>query len=116
MGWKTIHLLKYLIILLFCFEIAVAGFSGIPSRNSETPSYESKEAEKNVIDNPSLLFISEPVSEEQVEKEVFEASAFFLATFSELIKFKPVLVTWVFPENKVTGHPPLFTLFHVLLI
>jgi hypothetical protein len=116
MRWAKLNLLKYFLILLFCFESVVPVFSQIPARHLVTQGLAGVKAENNSIDHFSLLFIVEPGTEEQAEKGIVDTRSTFHEIFSELIKFNPALVTWVLPVNKENSQPPLFTLHRVLLI
>lgn len=110
------HQLKYLLILLFSFEAVVPAFSEISATHAETSGYAGIKEESNLFDLFSILYICEPGTEERTEKGVLEVNSSFLEIFSSLIKFEPIFITWILPQEKFNSQPPLFTLHRVLLI
>lgn len=116
MRWVKLHQLKYLLILLVCFETTAPAFSDTSVRHAEKTCCIYQNAKASRADLISILFISEPGAEERIEQVTFEHSSFILEIFNDLLKFQSASITWYLPQKKFNTHPPLFTLHRVLLI
>ncbi len=109
--------LKYLIILLFSFEVLAPAFV----QSYEEDTIESSNQKHYVdltgsFDCLAHLFFEENNSEEREGKDYDSSSFYFIELFSVLEKFKPIEITWSIARDRVESQPSLYTLHRVLRI
>jgi hypothetical protein len=116
MHLRKFVLVKYLVILLFAFELLAPAFlDEALSLLDNFGSSLSLQKATNQIDVLGILFIEESGSAERNEKNGID-TAHCTETFSALMQFKPCSITWLLPNKKNNSQPSLYTLHRVLRI
>jgi hypothetical protein len=114
---RNIILLKYLVALLFVFELLAPAFVKLREIASQGDAITTiVKASGTPSEAPLYLLLAEPGQEEREGKHIPFPDVQHIQVFSELEKFRIPAIDWLPPKERNTSQPALYTLFGVLLI
>jgi hypothetical protein len=117
MKLRSFTILKYLVILLFSFELLAPSFIASSERQGEErPQNYSFTNYTGTVDYLSALLYEENSSEERESKDSLYPSIYFFDVLNDLEKFKTQSVPRLVEKERFDTQPSLYTLHRVLRI
>ena len=111
-------LLKYLVILIFAFEMLVPAWVSSMDESEQVAHIQQEQVTEHAasIEGFTHVLLEENNNEERVGRDFHFQACISFDLFDSLVKFRPVVVKHQLTQELFDSQPALFTLHRELII